>query len=357
MEWLSPVDYSSQQQDVIAKRQPGTGEWLLTSREFKEFVREPGKTMLCPGIPGAGKTVLAATIIDHLQTAFQGDQNIAVVYLYFNYQVQQEQSHKALLRCLIKQLIELQPRASAEVEKLMSCHKEKRTRPSLDEGSAAFSVAVRALTNIYLVMDALDEYHALDPSDLYGWLNHIFTLQQASRFNILATSRPISEILAKFVSPIRKDIEAHEDGIESYIDTGKQRLLGGKLSSQSSLQELVKKQVLNATKGMFLLAKLHMDSLEGQARAGDLKRALRNLPQGSDRLDKTYDETLKRIDSQSESNRRLGRSILCWITYAERPLLAEELGEAVAVEENDTELDKDFCVDPSDIDSYCAGLI
>lgn len=35
LEWLSTVDYSSVQNDRIAQRRPGTGQWLLESDEFK----------------------------------------------------------------------------------------------------------------------------------------------------------------------------------------------------------------------------------------------------------------------------------------------------------------------------------
>jgi hypothetical protein len=34
LDWLTPIDYSAQQSDIISRRQEGTGEWLLYSREF-----------------------------------------------------------------------------------------------------------------------------------------------------------------------------------------------------------------------------------------------------------------------------------------------------------------------------------
>lgn len=32
LSWLSPLDYGAQQSDYIARRQPGTGQWLLDSK-------------------------------------------------------------------------------------------------------------------------------------------------------------------------------------------------------------------------------------------------------------------------------------------------------------------------------------
>jgi hypothetical protein len=56
LEWITPIDYAAQQNDFIARRQPGTGQWLLDSAEFQEWLKDKERTLFCPGIPGAGKT-------------------------------------------------------------------------------------------------------------------------------------------------------------------------------------------------------------------------------------------------------------------------------------------------------------
>jgi hypothetical protein len=36
LDWLTPINYSTQQSDFIGRRQEGTGQWLLSSNEFQE---------------------------------------------------------------------------------------------------------------------------------------------------------------------------------------------------------------------------------------------------------------------------------------------------------------------------------
>jgi hypothetical protein len=45
LDWLTPVNYGSQQSDFIRRRQEGTGTWLLDSAEFRLWVEEKGKTL------------------------------------------------------------------------------------------------------------------------------------------------------------------------------------------------------------------------------------------------------------------------------------------------------------------------
>src|ERR1700759_771510 len=55
--WLTSVNYGPYQSDIIARRQGGTGEWILKSHEFQEWLKQNHQTLFCPGIPGAGKTI------------------------------------------------------------------------------------------------------------------------------------------------------------------------------------------------------------------------------------------------------------------------------------------------------------
>jgi hypothetical protein len=48
--WLSPLNFFKKQKDVFSSRQEGTGEWLLESKDFKDWVSDTGKTLWCPGI-------------------------------------------------------------------------------------------------------------------------------------------------------------------------------------------------------------------------------------------------------------------------------------------------------------------
>jgi hypothetical protein len=86
LDWITPIDYAPQQSDFISRRQAGTGRWLLDSAEFKAWVETDKRTLFCPGIPGAGKTILTSIVVEELFTRFENNGNIGIAYLYCNYQ-------------------------------------------------------------------------------------------------------------------------------------------------------------------------------------------------------------------------------------------------------------------------------
>ena len=84
LDWLSPLKFWAKQIDVFEKRHPETGTWLLQHDTFKHWLSGTRKRIFCPGIPGAGKTVLASVIVDHLGMTFRND-NVGIAYVYCSY--------------------------------------------------------------------------------------------------------------------------------------------------------------------------------------------------------------------------------------------------------------------------------
>ena len=85
LDWITPIDYAPQQSNFISRRQAGTGQWLLNSAEFKAWLQISKQILFCPGIPGAGKTILTSIVVEELITRFENDGNIGIAYIYCNY--------------------------------------------------------------------------------------------------------------------------------------------------------------------------------------------------------------------------------------------------------------------------------
>jgi hypothetical protein len=107
----------------------------------------------------------------------------------------------------------------------------------------------------------------------------------------------------------------------------------------------------------FLLARLYVDSLLDKRTRKDVILALAKLSKQSDMLDSIYGDALKRIEGQLPGDRELAKTVLSWIMFARRPLSAVEICCALAVEEGETEIDRDNMLDIEDLVSVCAGLI
>ncbi|KAJ4855375.1 ankyrin repeats (3 copies) domain-containing protein [Trichoderma breve] len=207
LEWLTPVNYGLQQSDCFQRRHPGTGQWLLNSAEYQEWLHTSQQTLFCQGIPGSGKTILTS----------------------------------------------------------MSTAKAK----------------------------------------------------------IFATARHIQDIRNEFDGSILLEIH----------------------------------QIANAVDGMFLFAKLHLDSLQHKPTPKAIFQALDNLPKGNEGLNETYGETMRRIRNQGQEFQQLALRALAWITCAMRQLSTFELQTALAVEKDSSEMDEDNIPEIEDIVSACAGLV
>ena len=62
MRWLSPLEPNNRHQGVRTDRFDGIGDWLLETREFREWRGGEGgadkAVLFCSGNPGVGKTYL-----------------------------------------------------------------------------------------------------------------------------------------------------------------------------------------------------------------------------------------------------------------------------------------------------------
>jgi hypothetical protein len=71
--WSGYRRQTSLPSSMIPRRQEGTEQWFLDPPKFKRWLQGSDKALFCPGIPGAGKTMMAAITIDYLcKTALLG---------------------------------------------------------------------------------------------------------------------------------------------------------------------------------------------------------------------------------------------------------------------------------------------
>ena len=161
LDWLTPIDYAPQQSDFIKRRQTGTGQWLLDSTEFQAWLKTD-KTLFCPGIPGAGKTFMTATVVSYLCTTFHEDPNVGIAYLYCDFKRNHEQGLNELLLSLLKQLTQGHALIPDAVKLLHDRHKISRTQPSLDDISRTLHSVTAHYSKTFIVVDALDECQESD---------------------------------------------------------------------------------------------------------------------------------------------------------------------------------------------------
>jgi hypothetical protein len=250
LDWLTPINYGTQQSDFISRRHEGTGKWLLNSDKFQAWLNTSNQTLFCPGIPGAGKTIITSIIVNNLYAKFQNDASVGIAYVYCNFRRQQEQKPSDLLASLLKQLIQEQP-IPERIKILYERHKDKRTRPSVDEISKVLHSIVADYSRAFIVIDALDECQVSDGSRK-RFLTELFDLQAKTGANFLATSRFIQETVKEFEGrSTQLEIRASGDDLQKYLD-GHMLRLPSFVSRNADLQKEVKNAIINAVDGMYV---------------------------------------------------------------------------------------------------------
>lgn len=356
LEWLSNDDHVTEQHDNISRYKEGTGMWLLDDSKFKQWEAGTLGTLFCVGMPGAGKTVMSAMIIRHLfQTASYSRDQIAVAFLYFRYDLRDAQSTDRVLGSLTRQLVSQAVKAPETIEKAFTTrfgYQVERERAKRQRSKDMFRAAVNCFSCVYFVIDALDEAAVLHRR---AFISEIRSLPN-TQFKLFATSRFIPEIQTQFEDEHSINIEASDADIEIYT---KDRLSELPLCVQNNpgLQTEIAQAIVRSTQGMFLLAKLHIDSLKDKRTLKAMRRALEMLPSGSNAYNTAYDLAVKRITDQSESDYELAQEVLTWLVYSLRPLNESELETALAVELGAKEFDPDNIVDVVELVSLCAGLV
>ncbi|KAK2684952.1 hypothetical protein QWA68_016533 [Fusarium oxysporum] len=363
LDWLTPVNYGSQQSDYFGNRQQGTGQWFLESAKYREWLDADGKTLFCPGIPGAGKTILSSIVINDLHTRFSDNPKIGIAYIYCNFRREQEQKIEDLLASLLKQLSRGWHCLLESVNSLYDKHKKNTTRPLLEELSETLQFVVELHAKVFIIVDALDECQALD--DCRGrLLSEIFKLQGRFKVNLCATSRPISDITNIFDRALCLVIRATKDDVALYLE----RHLGtlrSVVKTNPRLQEQIKAGISDAVDGMFLLALIYLQFLKDKVTDNDVRRALEGIQKqkqasGGNKhklLSSAYDQAMERINRQETGLRELAIRVLSWITCAKRQLTTIEFQHALATNKGKRTLDTGDLVPVEDIVSVCAGLV
>lgn len=380
LNWLSPADYGPQQSDFLRRRQPGTGQWFLDTDAYQTWLQMAKKTLFCPGIPGAGKTILTAIAVDQLTTRCHENPDIGLAYIYCNFRRQGEQKADDLLASLLKQLSQTRSLPTS-VRALHDKHNNRRTRPSFSEISQALQSVIPMYSRVFVVLDALDECQKTD-NCRDTFLLEIFSLQTRYGMNILATSRFIPEVISRFRDDMTLEIRANTEDVKRYVG-GHLDELPDEIREDPSLRKEITTKISDAADGMyvfagvpdglhrtdfprFLLAQIYLDSLNGKGAKRSIRHALewfQKQKSESDEkeklevLDRAYGDAMERINGQNRGSKKIALDILSWITFAKRPLTVLELQHALAVEVGQSALDEENILSTKFMLSTCAGLV
>ena len=161
--------------------------------------------------------MMTAIVIHDLTTHLLQDQSVGLAYIYCEFCHRDEQRFEDLLASLLKQLCQDRPFLPDIVRHFYNRHKNKRTRPLLEEIIQALMSVTVMYSRVFIVVDGLDECQNSD-NCLAGFLSQLANLQAQCSINIFATSRFIPQILRAFQSSTMLEIRAHDQDIWIYLN-------------------------------------------------------------------------------------------------------------------------------------------
>lgn len=217
IQWIyqSTVNHDNFQRDYTAVAQDGTGQAFLSSDAFRQWVEGTCATIVCPGLPGAGKTIMASIVKSHLDGKTP-DSSYLTAVLYFNYKrhLEDHKNDKLLLAVLAQFLSQ-----SEKVPDLIRSTFKKKDPIRVDDVISVLESLVRSSPRSFLIMDALDEFYD-DEGARSRFLRLIQRVQGAGNLRVMMTARPhlIDDPAICNWSDATVQITASDDDLHTYLD-------------------------------------------------------------------------------------------------------------------------------------------
>jgi hypothetical protein len=199
-------------------------------------------------MPGAGKSMMTAIMVDDLNARFQHEKDFGIAHIYCDYGEKKDQTVNAFLASLVRQLCKGCTNLPDSITTLYKRHQKNETRPTFDELSNCLQSVVALYSRVFIIVDALDEFQDTN-NDRSKFISVILKVQTRCKLNFLATSRDLPEITSMFDSSQTVEIRARDEDLRRYID-GQISRLPKFMSKQAELQTEVKDKIVEAAQGM-----------------------------------------------------------------------------------------------------------
>ncbi|KAJ5806582.1 uncharacterized protein N7503_004184 [Penicillium pulvis] len=316
--WLQPTPYDLERSEYSRHRAShllGTGTWLTSSQIYQQWHSGDNGLLWIKGIPGSGKSVMAASIIKQLQ-----EMNVPVIYFFFRQIIDANHTPIVALRDWLCQVLDYSPPLQVKLQNYLQEDRSLDNLSSIDLWND-LKMALRGFQKAYCVTDALDE---MDPGN-DDFLRALVDLGQwrPENIKVLMTSRPI----ARLEMPLRSYSIQQIRLEEKLVDVDIAAYVQYKLRNSSIDKEdwnAIQKAVPGRANGMFLYAKMSMNAfLEPGAHVQDVLNA---LPMD---LNAMFNELLREHARRSNVPSELQLLILQFVTHATRPLRLLEIAEVL----------------------------
>ncbi|KUJ10194.1 uncharacterized protein LY89DRAFT_627632 [Mollisia scopiformis] len=328
MSTLNESNYLRQRKGERAlERSTATYPWLLQTTDFQAWLSQKASTrgLWLRGGSGTGKSVVCSYVIKHIK-ATTADAAIAFQYYSFNEPLSSTTVYRNIVQQLLDQLYLKGDDVSDEIYDLT-----KNKSDNQESMKEMIVLLISELSQTFILLDGLDE-ECVDnrweeASEVVSFLSSLakdataglwFSSQERSSINRVLGSLPTIQLSEM----------TNKDTVEAFL-TNAIPLLED-MNLDPGTQTLVIEELKSKARGNFLWAFLMIEDIRDAPNLQDLQRRLKDALPGD--FEKYYHQKIQGID---EKHRHTVSKILSILCFAKRPLLLEELCEAVGACETD----------------------
>jgi len=316
----------------------------------------------------------SSLVVDRLCEQARG-QNTLITCFYFDFAARKEQSATNMLGSLLKQMISGMERIPEEISRAF--REQKKAIGGCGPQLVDIVNMLQALMSsqpTFICIDALDECVGVQRVRVLDSLKQILEKSPAAR--IFVTGRPhirtemekrLSEqMISVSICPAKGDIIAYlrvqlgEDETPDAMDETLEAEILEKIPENiSEMYVGARKFILHDPLidiFRFLLASLNIEAILKESTIYRRRERLRKITGGLE-LGDAYGATIERIKAQGGDKPRLRVGALMWISHTERPLSADELCHALAIELGSADFNTDNVPSMSTLVGCCQGLI
>ncbi|KAK0717694.1 hypothetical protein B0T26DRAFT_599226, partial [Lasiosphaeria miniovina] len=319
-DWLSQTNPSDIHNLATSQYEEGTGEWALRHPAWGQWLdpsKPDSRCVWLHGIPGAGKTVLAARLFSKLLEAQEAGGALASVsapcIYYYCHHTRRHDEAPHFLRWAISRLC----RQSDEMAgSLLQLYKDG-SQPSLPQLLSALEASLAPYDAVFVVLDAMDE--SMPRERLLAVVQDLATDFRFAKMRLLAVSRvyvDIKAVMDAVATPLSMSNPFVEADIAKYVDAAvrRQRATTFRLLSDEFLARACR-VIAARSQGMSRWAVCQLDVVRRLRWRDeeDLAAALDDLPRD---LESTYERIFRCILEQSPPDDcQLVTEALAWISY------------------------------------------
>ncbi|KAK3305583.1 uncharacterized protein B0T15DRAFT_202866 [Chaetomium strumarium] len=310
---------------------PGSGEWLRGRKTFAHWLSDPsGEARLfsLSGVPGTGKSTLAAMTIRHLQHVFMNQS------CQFHFFMESQPTKQSLAYCVRSIACQIGIAHDLFAERLLRLHQDVGDVLSSQKYQTIWAKVFEGILfkldigyTLHWVFDAVDE--SQNPQ---AFLKLLCTMQSASCIEVMFLTRPNKDIVSTMAqrgkAAVFDTISVRDTAgdIRAYVES----VVSETLPKESRIRGEVIEQILSRTEGSFLWARLALDSLHHSWHTlGDIRKAMDVLPKDMHSL---YRNMLQIIRGQDLRLQDIAQRILAWVACSFRPMKVAELQAALEPE-------------------------